>query len=113
MQTFRLIDRSDTEVTFEYQTLLGYWMYVSIVGYIAALAYPAPAYVEWVAFGSVLIYFITVFLPSRSTSKMLQTAMRESSLKMRGSRWSFSRPLTITVPAEFVAGPGGPDAAPK
>lgn len=110
MQTFQEVSRTEAEVTFRYRTVFSYWMYGSVMAYVAALAFDAPRAIELAAIGTVFAYFVLVYVPSRPTTKKLQQAMKDSSLKMEGSRWSFDNPLQITVPVEFFAPPAAADS---
>ncbi len=102
MQTFKETTRTDTHVTYQYQSVYGWLMYGILAGWLAAIAWDLPRWIELAFVAMILGYFIGVYLPSRPRSKEIQQAMRVGMVQMSGSRWSFSNPLNITVPLTFV-----------
>ncbi len=102
MQIFKEISRTDTHVTYQYQSVYGWLMYGILAGWLGAIALDLPRWIEFAFVALILAYFVGVFLPSRPRNKEIQQAMRVGMVQMSGSRWSFSNPLNIKVPLTFV-----------
>ncbi len=103
MQTFKEISRTETHVTYQYQSIYGWLMYGILAGWLVTIAMDLPRWIELAFVAMILAFFVGVFLPSRSRSKEIQKAMRIGMVQMSGSRWSFTNPLNVTLPLTFVS----------
>lgn len=102
---YAIVDESPDEVTYEFKTIYLWILYAILAaGWLAFVR--KNEILGMAAGGCMVVYFITVSLPYRRLGAITRRAAMSGSVKYSGSKWSFKKPLRITVP-RAVAGEGG------
>lgn len=91
---YRVVEETDTHVTYEYRTWCTYWMYASLAIMIAYI-FTESALLFVAAVSTIGLYFVLVWLPALKTSRKIRASMKVNGAQLSGSRWSTSNPLTI------------------
>ena len=104
MQSYLEIERTETHVVYRYQTFLSYFLYGALLSGVMLFVTDASRMAEHVLAALMVIYVVAVYIPSRARLKTIKNAMRGGGVQMKGSRWSFSRPLMVRVPLSAISG---------
>lgn len=96
IKTYKIIDETDTHITYQYNSTSTYWFYLSAVLVIAGFTSKVRLLMLISVFLFVL-YLIVIYFPALEGKKMLRDARKNNTARFSGSRWSFSRPLTIQI----------------
>lgn len=93
---YTIVRDGDGQVEYRYATVCSYWLYGTIAMLVAGMILGnQPLY--YLAFASIAAYFALVTLPGFKVAAAIKRAAKDGEVTMRGSRWSWSRPLTFVV----------------
>lgn len=92
MKPYRIIEENDEFVIYEFSSIYLYLLYFVLTGMLVGFW----TNTTWLSVAGICLmglYFLTVSIPSRSLHQEIRKAMREGSVELSGSKWSFSKPL--------------------
>lgn len=102
IRAYNVIDEDETSVTYQYNSLCSYWLYLSAA--IFAVGFGTDIFALTIAGLALLMpYFLVVYFPALKDARDIRAAIRDSSAELKGSRWSVSNPLQIRIQRD---GPG-------
>jgi hypothetical protein len=107
---YAIVDESPDEITYEFKTIYLWILYAILAaGWLAFVR--KNEMLGMAAGGCMVVYFITVSLPYRRLGAITRRAAMSGSVRYSGSKWSFKKPLRITVPRAVAgdSGAGGKD----
>lgn len=109
LKPYSIVEETHDEITYEFKTIYLWILYgILIVGGIGfVIKEPSLRIAAGVC---MLFYFLTVSLQYRKLGSITKQAAMIGSVKYAGSKWSFSKPLRITITktnAEQVSGGNG------
>ena len=84
------------QVEYRYATVCSYWLYGTIALLVTGMLLENPP-LYYLAFASIAGYFALVTLPGFKVAAAIKRAAKDGEITMRGSRWSWSKPLTFVV----------------
>jgi hypothetical protein len=103
---YAIVEESPEEITYEFKTIYLWILYAILAaGWLAFMR--KNEILGTAAGGCMVVYFITVSLPYRRLGAITKRAAMSGSVKYSGSKWSFKKPLRITVPRAAVGEGGG------
>ncbi|MEE4384767.1 MAG: hypothetical protein V2J02_22450 [Pseudomonadales bacterium] len=94
---YRRIEETRDRVVWRYSPLCSWWLYGTIAVLLVGI-WQGSLVIEGIAIASACLYLLFVTLPGLGPARAIRSAMRNGSVTMHGSRWSFSDPLTFRVP---------------
>ena len=98
---YAIVEESPDEITYEFKTIyLGILYVILVAGWLAFVR--KNEILGMAAGGCMVFYFITVSLPYRRLGAITKRAAMSGSVRYSGSKWSFKKPLRITVPRAVV-----------
>lgn len=96
LKPYSIVEETPDETTYEFETIYVWILYgILAVGGIAFFM-KAPV-IGLIAGGCMLVYFLTVSLQYRKLGAITKQAALTGSVRISGSKWSFSKPLRITI----------------
>ena len=93
---YTIVRDDPAEVEYRYATICSSWLYGTIALLVAGLILENPP-VYYLAFASRAAYFVLVTLPGFKVAAAIRSAAKDAEITIRGSRWSWSRPMTFVV----------------
>ena len=97
IRAYRVTERTDESITYEYNPICGYWLYSSVA--LLGLGYVLEnRALEILGVVVLLPYFAIVYFPALSDARKIRAAIKANEARISGTRWSFSNPLRVTVP---------------
>lgn len=93
---YSIAEKTADEITYEFKTIYLWILYgILIVGGIGLLL--KEPIMGIMAGGCMLFYFLTVSLQYRKLGAITKQAALSGAVKYSGSKWSFTKPLRITI----------------
>lgn len=109
LKPYSIVEETPEEITYEFKTIYLWMLYgILIVGGIGFLLKEPTLGIAAGVF--MIFYFLTVSLQYRKLGSITKQATMVGSVKYAGSKWSFSKPLRITITktnAEHAVGSNG------
>jgi hypothetical protein len=99
---YRQIEVTDEFVVFEFRTGFVYLLY-AILLIIGAGYLFNQSVVSYAGVCLMLLYLCLVSTQYRSLSKRISQASAEATVEFSGSKWSFTNPLKVKIPNEYVS----------
>ncbi len=93
---YEVVDDGAGRTRYTYSTACTWWMYGTIAVLAAAIVLEL-SWLAYAAFASIALYLLFVTIPGIRIAATLRAATRASEVRVTGSRWSFSNPLTFVV----------------
>lgn len=94
---YSIVEETPEQITYEFKTI-----YLWILYFILLLGGTGFVLKEqWLMYTSAsafVLYFLTVSIPYRKLGNITNKAAMEGTVKYSGSKWSFSKPLRVSVP---------------
>ena len=97
MKPYRIVDESETHVTYEYRTAYTWALYVTLLIMVAGMVIPNDV-LTIVGGVGIAIYFIAKLALGSEANNRIREAMRSNAVQLSGSKASFRSPLRIRVP---------------
>jgi ABC-type bacteriocin/lantibiotic exporter with double-glycine peptidase domain len=97
MKPYRIVDESETHVTYEYRTAYTWALYVMLLIMVAGMVIPNDV-LTIVGGAGIAIYFIAKLALGNEANNRIREAMRSNAVQLSGSKASFRSPLRIRVP---------------
>ena len=94
IQAYKVVDTSATHITYEYNPLCSWWLYLSLGVMLVGFGL-SNLWIEVAGAASILVYFATVYFPALKVARAVKRKMVSGHVQLSGSRWSFSNPLRI------------------
>lgn len=97
MKPYKIIEESETHVTYEYRTAYTWTLYAALLVMVAGMLVPNEplTLAGGVAVGA---YFAAKLSLGSGVNRKIQQAMKSGAVKISGNKASFSNPLRIQVP---------------
>ena len=97
MKPYRIIEESDTHITYEYRSAYTWTLYAALLLLVAGMVIPNDALT---LFGGVAIaaYFAAKLALGSGVNRVIQKAMQSNAVQISGNKASFGNPLRIRVP---------------
>ena len=96
MKPYRIVFESDEFIIYEFNPVYFYVLYIILAVMLIGI-WTDIAWLSYSGIALMALYFLAVSLPYLPLHFRIRKAMRESSVELSGSKWSFSRPLTIKM----------------
>jgi hypothetical protein len=96
MKPYHIVEETEESVTYEFRSIYIYILY-GIMAVMFAGFITNTSWLSSTAIALLCTYFALVSLPYIPLHRKFRTAMRASSLELSGSKWSFRRPLRVTM----------------
>jgi hypothetical protein len=97
MKPYRIVDETETHVTYEYRTAYTWTLYaVLLVLMVGAVLPNTPLTIAGGA--AVAIYFAAKLVLGGEATSRIKEAMKSNSVQISGNKSSFANPLRIRVP---------------
>ena len=94
---YKVINETDEFVVYEYRTICLWVLYLILAvlttGILLSLDDLSAA-----AGVAMVVYFFLVSLKYRQLGRLTREAALDGEVRITGSKWSFSKPLTVTLP---------------
>ena len=97
MKPYRIVDESETHVTYEYRTAYTWALYVMLLIMVAGMVIPNDV-LTIVGGAGIAIYFIAKLALGNEANSRIRKAMQSNAVQLSGSKASFGNPLRIRVP---------------
>ena len=97
MKPYKIVEETDTHVTYEYRTAYTWLLYAAAVVLLAGMASSIKA-IEVAGMVMVMLYFVAKVLLGLKVNEKIRQAMASNAIQLTGSRSSFSNPLRIRIP---------------
>jgi hypothetical protein len=97
MNPYRIVEETDTHVTYEYRTAYTWLLYAGMIVLLAGMALSNQA-IETAGMVLVGLYFVAKVPLSLKVNEKIRQAMASKAVQISGSRSSFSNPLRIRIP---------------
>ncbi len=95
-QPYRVVEEDAKEIRYSYSTICSWWLYGTIALLLAATVFE-QSLLAYPAFASIALYLLFVTIPGLKVAAAIRAAAKSSEVRITGSRWSFSNPLTFVV----------------
>ena len=96
LKPYSIVKETPEETTYEFKTIY-LWILYGIVGVGAIGLFLKNTNLTTIGGVSMVVYFLTVSLQYRKLGTITKQAAMTGSVKFSGSKWSFSKPLQITI----------------
>jgi hypothetical protein len=97
MSPYRIIDESDTHVTYEYRTAYT-WTLLAVLAVAVFGIMSKNDAIATAANVAMLLYFVAKLGFGYEATRRIRSATRANSVELRGNKLSFSNPLRLRVP---------------
>jgi hypothetical protein len=97
MKPYRIIEDSETHVTYEYRTAYTWTLYAVLLVMVAGLVIPNET-LTLVGSVAIAVYFAAKLSLGGAVNRRIQQVMKSNSVRITGNKASFSNPLRIRVP---------------
>lgn len=97
MNPYRIIEKSDTHVTYEYRTAYTWTLYAALSVMVAGIVLPNEP-LTLVGGLAIAAYFAAKLFLGREVAGKIQRAMQSNAVQISGNKASFGNPLRIRVP---------------
>jgi hypothetical protein len=101
--SYKLVEDAEKYEVYQFNPGTRYWLYLSIL---PMLAYDLVEYKFFPLLGvvSFLLYLFLCFIPSRKNLSSIKAAMKQGTVELSGSPWSFSNPQRVRIPKPLGSG---------
>ena len=97
MKPYRIVEESDTHITYEYRTAYTWTLYAALLIMMAGIVIPNDP-LTFVGCAAIVAYFGTKLYLGREVNGKIQRAMQSNAVQISGNKASFGNPLRIRVP---------------
>lgn len=97
MKPYRIVDESETHVTYEYRTAYTWTLYAALLVLVAGMVIPNDPMTLVGGIG-IAVYFVAKLGLGREATDRIKKAMQSNTVQISGNKSSFSNPLRIRVP---------------
>ena len=98
MAPYRLVEQTDTHLTYEYRTAYTWTLYGILFLMIWASWFHPDDALRLVSFAGMFVYFAAKLTLGRTATSHIRRAMQVGTVEISGKRTSFRHPLRIRVP---------------
>ena len=99
LSMYKVTEKNNGFIIFQYKTIYLYLMYfiflILISGFFTKIV------ISYIGIIIMFLYFVFISLPNIKIHRKIRIAMKEKSVELSGSKWSFSKPLTIKMRNDF------------
>lgn len=99
IRAYKKVEETDQTTTYEYNSVCGYWLYLTAVGMGVGYVFELP-WVQYAGLAGLAGYFLIIYFPAVADARRIKSAIKINAGQISGSRWSFSNPLRITISKE-------------
>ena len=97
MKPYRIVEESETHVTYEYRTAYTWTLYAMLLIMVAGMVIPSDP-LTIVGIAGIAAYFIAKLALGNDANTRIRKAMQSNAVQLSGSKASFENPLRIRVP---------------
>ena len=97
MTPYKIVEESETHVTYEYRSAYTWSLYAALLVLIAGITIPNDA-ITVVAAVAIAVYFVAKLGWGSEVSGRIKKAMQSNAVQISGNKASFGNPLRIKVP---------------
>lgn len=97
MKPYKIVEESETHITYEYRTAYTWTLYVALLVMVAGMLIPNEP-LTLVGAVAIAAYFGAKLSLGSSVNTQIQKAMQSNAVQLSGNKTSFGNPLRIRVP---------------
>jgi hypothetical protein len=97
MKPYRIVEESETHVTYEYRTAYTWTLYVVLLVMVVGMVLPNEP-LTIVGGAGIAAYFVAKVVLGNEANTRIRKAMQSNAIQLSGSKTSFGNPLRIQVP---------------
>lgn len=97
MRPYRVVEETDTHVTYEYRTAYTWMLYAALIVLLIGIVMPDEA-ISTAGTVAVGLYFVAKFGLGSEINGKIRKAMASNAVQISGNKASFGNPLQIRVP---------------
>lgn len=97
MKPYKIIDESETHITYEYRTAYTWALYAALLVMVAGMSIPNEP-LTLVGTVAIVAYFAAKLALSGAVNAKIRKAMQTNAVQISGNKASFGNPLRIRVP---------------
>jgi hypothetical protein len=97
MKPYRIVEESETHITYEYRTAYTWALYVLLLIMVAGMAMPNDV-LTMVGGAGIAAHFIGRIVLGNEANTRIHKAMQLSAVQLSGSKTSFENPMRIRIP---------------
>ena len=101
--SYKLVEDAEKYEVYQFNAGTRYWLYLSLPPMLL-YDFVESNFLPLAGVALLLSYLILCFIPSRKNLRIIKSAMKQGTVELSGSPWSFSNPQRVKVPKPLGSG---------